>query len=80
MTIFLLKSMKLTLEVFLEYSYEMASFHPDILIEDILIKKACIVYMKDFGIIEQNEKGRSFICGFLAIKWHLSLIRYPQTK
>ena len=31
--------MKLTLEVFLGYSYEMAYFHPDILIEAILIKK-----------------------------------------
>ena len=39
-----------------------------------------IVYMKEIGIIEQNEKGRSFIRGFLAIKWHLSLIRYPQKK
>ena len=39
MTIFLLKSMKLTLEVFFGYSYEMAYFHPNILIEAILIKK-----------------------------------------
>ena len=39
MTIFLSKSVKLTLEVFLGYSYEMAYFHPDILIEAILIKK-----------------------------------------
>ena len=31
--------MKLTLEVFLGYSYEMAYFHPDSLIEAIFIKK-----------------------------------------
>ena len=41
MTIFLSKSVELTLEVFLGYSYDLAYFHPDILIEAILIKKAC---------------------------------------
>ena len=43
MTIFLSKSVKVTLEVFLGYSYDLAYFHPDILIEAILIKeKACM--------------------------------------
>ena len=47
MTIFLAKSVKLTLEVFLlGYSYDVAYFHPDILIEAILIKKACILLRK----------------------------------
>ena len=41
MTIFLSKSVKHTLEVFLGYSYDFAYFHPDILKEAILIKKAC---------------------------------------
>ena len=40
MTIFLSKSVKLTLEVFLGYSYDLAYSHPDILIEAILIKKS----------------------------------------
>ena len=39
MTIFLSKSIKLTLEVLLGYSYDLENFHPDILIEAILIKK-----------------------------------------
>ena len=39
MTEFLSKSVKLTLEVFLGYSYDSAYFHPDILIEAIVIKK-----------------------------------------
>ena len=47
MTIFLSKSVKLTLEVFLGYSYDLAYFHPDILIEAILIKKKR-VYSNDF--------------------------------
>ena len=51
MTLFLSKSVKLTLEVFLGYSYEMAYFHPDILIEAILIKKACIAKLKKGGEI-----------------------------
>ena len=44
MNIFLSRSVKLTLEVFLGYSYDLAYFHPDILIEAILIKKACTLY------------------------------------
>ena len=32
---------KLTLGLFLRYSYNLGNFHPDILIEAILIKKAC---------------------------------------
>ena len=43
MTVFLSQSVKLALEVFLGYSYEMAYFHPDILIEAILIKKRVLV-------------------------------------
>ena len=34
--------MKFTLGIFLRYSYKLGNFHPDILIEAILIKKACI--------------------------------------
>ena len=37
--------MKLTLEVFLGYSYDLAFFHPGILIEAILIKNACILFI-----------------------------------
>ena len=37
---FLSKSVRLTLEVFLGYSYEMANFHTDILIEAILLKES----------------------------------------
>ena len=33
---------KLTLGLFLRYSYNLGDFQPDILIEAILIKKACI--------------------------------------
>ena len=43
MTIFLSKSVKLTLEVFLGYSYDLAYFHPDILIEAFLIKKSVYI-------------------------------------
>ena len=39
MIIFLSKSVKLTLEVFLGHSYDLAHFHPYILIEAILYKK-----------------------------------------
>ena len=39
-----------------------------------------INYMSRVGILMKNEKGRSFIKGFLAIKWHLSLIRYPNKR
>ena len=35
--------MKLTLEVFLAYSYDLAYFHPDILIEAILIEKKRVI-------------------------------------
>ena len=42
--------MKLTLEVFLGYSYDLAYFHPDILVEAILIKeKACISSLLEGG-------------------------------
>ena len=39
MTIFLSKSVKFTLGGFLGYFYDLANFHPDILIEAILINK-----------------------------------------
>ena len=48
MTVFLSKSVKLTLEVFLGSSYDLAYFHPDILIEAILIKKACSFKMTGY--------------------------------
>ena len=38
------------------------------------------VYIKEIGVIEKSDKGRSLIRGFFALKWHLSLIRYPQKK
>ena len=54
MTIFLSKSVILTLEVFLGYSYDLAYFHPDILIEAILIKKS--VYHPSSKIAMKTKK------------------------
>ena len=59
MTIFLSKSVKLALEVFLGYSYDLAYFHPDILIEAILIKKR--VSCKDSYISFLNISGGMFL-------------------
>ena len=58
MTIFLSKPVKLTLEVFLGYSYEMAYFHPDILIEAILIKKS--VYIVSMGLLFDPKKSQGW--------------------
>ena len=37
-------------------------------------------YISRVGILPKNEQGRSFLKGFIAIKWHLSLIRYPNKR
>ena len=37
-------------------------------------------YLSKVGILTQHEKGRAFIKGFLSIKWHLSLVKYPSKK
>ena len=37
-------------------------------------------YMSRVGILTQDEKGRAFMKGFLSIKWHLSLVKYPSKK
>ena len=29
---------------------------------------------------KENEKGRSFVKGYLAIKWHFGLIKYPNKR
>ena len=35
-------------------------------------------FLSKVGILGKNEKGRSFIKGYLAIKWHFGLIKYPN--
>ena len=35
-------------------------------------------FLSKVGILEKNEKGRPFIKGYLAIKWHFGLIKYPN--
>lgn len=37
-------------------------------------------YLEKIGEIPLEEKGIWFVRGFLAVKWHLRLIRYPQLK
>ena len=37
-------------------------------------------FIKEIGIIEKSEKGRTFMKGFLAVKWHLSLLGYSQKQ
>ena len=37
-------------------------------------------FQKRLGNLEKNEKGRAFIRGFLAIKWHISLVRYGNKR
>ena len=37
-------------------------------------------FIKEIGIIEKSEKGRAFTKGFLAVKWHLSLLGYSQKQ
>ena len=37
-------------------------------------------FIKEIGIIEKSEKGRIFMKGFLAVKWHLSLLGYSQKQ
>ena len=37
-------------------------------------------YTSRVGLLTKDDKGRSFIRGFLAIKWHLALIRYPNKR
>ena len=37
-------------------------------------------FIKKIGIIEKSEKGRAFMKGFLAVKWHLSLLGYSQKQ
>ena len=37
-------------------------------------------FLSKVGILEKNEKGRSFIKDYLAIKWHFSLIKYPNKR
>ena len=37
-------------------------------------------FIKEIGIIEKLEKGRAFMKGFLAVKWHLSLLGYSQKQ
>ena len=37
-------------------------------------------FIKEIGIIEKSEKGRAFMKGFLAVKWHLSLLGYSQKQ
>ena len=37
-------------------------------------------FIEKIGEIPCNEKGISFVRGFIAIKWHLRLLRYPQMK
>ena len=49
MTTFLSKSVKLTLDVFLEYSYDLANFHPNILIEAILTGHPALVKSQKAG-------------------------------
>ena len=35
-------------------------------------------FIKYVGILTKTAKGRSFIRGFLSIKWHLGLLGYQQ--
>ncbi len=35
-------------------------------------------FANHIALLEKNEKGRSFVKGFLAIKWHLGVIGLPQ--
>ena len=35
-------------------------------------------FLSKVGILEKSEKGRSFIKGYLAIKWDFGLIKYPN--
>ena len=63
-TIFLSKSVKLTLEVFLGYSYDLAYFHPDILIEAILIKKKRVMADCVLKIVQANNVHVLFIMTF----------------
>ena len=37
-------------------------------------------FLSKAGILEASEKGRSLSKGFLAIKWHLGLIKYPDKR
>ena len=37
-------------------------------------------YLSMVGILTQDEKGRAFIKGFLSIKWHLFLVKYPSKR
>ena len=37
-------------------------------------------FLSKVSILEKNEKGRSFIKGYLAIKWHFGLIKYPNKR
>ena len=37
-------------------------------------------FIKEIGIIEKSEKGRAFMKGFLAVKWHLTLLGYSQKQ
>ena len=38
------------------------------------------MHHREIGIIEKSEKGRAFMKGFLAVKWHLSLLGYSQKQ
>ena len=37
-------------------------------------------FIKETGIIEKSEKGRPFMKGFLAVKWHLFILGYSQKQ
>ena len=37
-------------------------------------------FIKEIGITEKSEKRRAFMKGFLAVKWHLSLLGYSQKQ
>ena len=37
-------------------------------------------FIKEIGIIKKSEKGRAFMKGLLAVKWHLSLLGYSQKQ
>ena len=37
-------------------------------------------FIKKIGIIEKSEKGRALMKGFLAVKWHLSLLGYSHEQ
>lgn len=37
-------------------------------------------FVEKIGELSRDEKGICFVRGFIAIKWHLRLLRYPQMK